>query len=216
MRVMTIGLYLGLMLAAFSSCSDESGGEGESCTDECTAADGPRCVGAGFESCAKKSNGCYAWSGAQACPAETTCEAGACVGCPGGCCPQCDGTTCGSDACGGTCACTGAASLCNSANMCCTPENGASCCDRQITAMCERIVTCCSAAGAGACSSWAYDVNSCKGEYVTLGYNCAAMSDSTCCEEATSRCVSDIPIVACTDIIAGTAYFPASCATDTF
>ncbi len=132
------------------------------------------------------------------------------------CGPQCDGTTCGSDGCGSTCACLGAVNMCNSASKCCTPENGVTCCDRKVTEMCNRVKTCCDAAAPSACASWAYDVNTCKGQYVSGGYNCATMTDVSCCEEATSRCVGDIPAVACTDIIGGTAYFPAACDTDTF
>lgn len=128
------------------------------------------------------------------------------------CVPRCENNACNGDGCGGICPCA-AGMVCGIEGVCCTPENGAAACARVIQAWCQRIVMCCSAAGSNACMPWAYSLAQCTGNFVSRGFDCASpeRTSMTICRESSIRCAGDIPLVACSDVLAGTANFPASC-----
>jgi hypothetical protein len=81
--------------------------------------------------------------------------------------------------------------------------------------VCQRFIQCCTAPNAPPCPSFAYDENSCKANYVAMGYDCATSqyASKMVCQPETDACINDIPLVACTDIEGGTANWPASCNT---
>lgn len=202
----------------FSACGMCSGGvdagapdNRASCTNDC-AANTAQCVGNGFQTCTRGSDSCFHWSTVTQCTGSNVCQNGACVA--PGCTPRCSGTTCApnSDGCGGMCPCA-AGMECATDGTCCTPENGAASCTRFINAWCNRIVMCCTAMGPTACMSWAYSANQCTGHFVSTGFNCASSewTSRMVCREASQRCANDIPLVSCSDVVAGTANFPPSC-----
>jgi hypothetical protein len=96
---------------------------------------------------------------------------------------------------------------------CCMPENGAVSCNRILNGWCDRIVRCCTAAGAGACIEWAYSMSECRGHFVAEGLDCASAdwASMTYCREGVDVCIGDIPLVACSDLYGGTASLPRSC-----
>lgn len=97
----------------------------------------------------------------------------------------------------------------------CPTINGATGCDDVIGAMCGRYVQCCVTGStcSTSCASWACSVTACKAEYVTIGTDCssAIYSSKNVCQSGATTCEGDIPLIACSDAIAGKANFPASC-----
>lgn len=60
---------------------------------------------------------------------------------------------------------------------------------------------------------WAYDDAMCRAQFVSTGLDCSSsqFTSQTFCTSQGDACVSDIPLVACSDLAAGTANLPASC-----
>ena len=113
----------------------------------------------------------------------------------------------------GSCVCGGLPDAGTPIDMGCPSENGASACNRIIGSWCSRVMMCCNAAGAGVCVDWGYDDALCRAEYVAAGTDCSSSTytSTTSCIADVDRCVGDVPLVACSDIIAGTGNWPASC-----
>jgi len=80
-------------------------------------------------------------------------------------------------------------------------------------AWCERVVLCCTASGAPECVDWALSVTACRAYNVSTGFDCSSSewTSASYCAESVDVCVGDIPLVACSDIYAGTASLPRSC-----
>jgi len=94
----------------------------------------------------------------------------------------------------------------------CPQENGAVACNRVVGSWCARVVMCCDASTTP-CADWTIDEASCRAFYVSDGLDCSSpmITSTSACTTAVNACVGDIPLVACSDIVAGTANLPASC-----
>lgn len=92
----------------------------------------------------------------------------------------------------------------------CPQENGAVACNRFIGALCSRLITCCD--GDPDCAG-SIDDASCRAGYVSEGIDCSSpmFTGMTACTTAVTECVGDIPLIACTDLLAGTAGIPPAC-----
>ena len=95
----------------------------------------------------------------------------------------------------------------------CPSENGAVACNRVIGTFCARIIMCCDAS-ATPCPDWTIDDPSCRAYFVSEGFDCSSpeVTSTTDCTADVDRCIADMPLVACSDIVGGTANLPASCA----
>jgi hypothetical protein len=59
----------------------------------------------------------------------------------------------------------------------------------------------------------ACNIEACKAWAVRTGLDCSAAkyASKSVCADITTKCVNEIPLMACTDILGGTANFPVSC-----
>lgn len=108
----------------------------------------------------------------------------------------------------------------------CTTENGATACDRDLSAWCDRYVQCCNSGSTcdsrcqnlvpGTSTSYnACNTDACKAYLTRLGYDCAASTytSKNVCTSVTQKCIDDWPLLACSDMLGGTANEPVSCKT---
>lgn len=149
--------------------------------------------------CTAPTQPCSAAFPTGSCPADNTCIRGVC----------CRNTSvCGSM---GAPLCCPAGQACATDGTCCTPENGSLSCTRILTAMCARVVMCCSSSRS--CQTWQYTRADCITQFARNGLDCssAAWSSQTFCAEQSTRCVNDIPVIACSDIYSRTVNLPQSC-----
>lgn len=182
-----------------------------SCVNDCQQ-NTAQCVGNAVQRCQRSSDGCYHWTEPSACAAATMCQNGGCVA--PSCSPRCDGSRCGpqSDGCGGMCPCP-SGMACSNAGSCCVPQTGTEACRTMVAAWCSRLSMCCVAMGSSACMPWAYDATMCANRITSAGLDCGNSMWTTLrvCSTFSEQCTRDIRLVACTDIVNGSANFPTSC-----
>lgn len=110
-------------------------------------------------------------------------------------------------------------------------QNGAAACSTFLDARCARYVKCCNPTGSDALSACnakcqnlvsgsatnynACNQDACKAWTIRAKFDCAstAFTSKTVCSAPTTACVNDYPLVACSDITAGTANEPTTCKT---
>lgn len=102
---------------------------------------------------------------------------------------------------------------CDNHDAGCAAENGAATCNRFVTAYCNRVIQCCTAAGPSACPAYGYDAAMCRAEIVTEGTDCSSTewTDVMYCVTGAMQCANDVPLIACSDVTGGTANLPHSC-----
>ncbi len=114
-----------------------------------------------------------------------------------------------------------AGSACSSGNSssggACVSQSGAVACGDVLDAFCARVVQCCYPNGATTCqctgAAWC-DVTQCKASQLTQGYDCSSPHYSkSVCQNLATTCTQDVPLMACSDIRAGTDNWPTSCVT---
>lgn len=127
------------------------------CADDSQCGTGMTCNKTTHECACQSDSACAFWGpGATCSPMTGECSAPKCV-------PRCDGTTCGSDGCGGTCACA-SGFQCNSSNQCVRPSSGctrnadcsSNCCNTSTGACvassnCQAPPSSCQSPGTGTC-----------------------------------------------------------------
>jgi hypothetical protein len=100
-------------------------------------------------------------------------------------------------------------------------QNGATACDDYVTASCQRLLDCC-IAWDGTCDPRCVStdgdtctLDNCRALTVKMGVDCAStrFTSVTVCDDVTQKCVDDLPLVACSDLLGGTAHPPATCNT---
>jgi hypothetical protein len=94
----------------------------------------------------------------------------------------------------------------------CATTNGADACREATAALCARIVMCC-AADVAMCATWAQSADECRGHLSANGLDCAASTrtSASVCSSDVRACVDAIPLVACSDLYAGTFNLPRAC-----
>jgi len=97
----------------------------------------------------------------------------------------------------------------------CASENGSLACSRAATAICDRVIQCCNAAGVGVCQPWGYDAGMCRSHLVSRGLDCGSTvrATSMVCTATTDACIAAAGQIACADILLGTFAPPTACST---